>query len=317
MKSLSNTFIDLLPTLKAIEKERRKLLRQSEIVFFIAIGALFLGILAMIFVSMITNDNEKFLVGGFFAFVILICIIIHFMSRYNLKNQYKDKIIPQIINGFDNTFIHSPYDHIDTQHFKDSQLYKQAGHFNGQDHISGYYNGLNFEFSELHAYNYANRGKRSHKKTIFRGLFLVFDVPVPIENEIYILTDSTGEDWLGRMFKNAHKGDYRRVILEDTRFENAFDTYTINENAAIKILSPMLKEYLYKLQHEHYNIRIAINSSIVYVAINWGQQPFLEPKINKTLMEEATLELYLKDLRVILEIIENFKELLPINHISE
>ncbi len=306
MKDISGIYKSIYPTLEIMEAQRLKTLRQGQNIFFIALAII--GLLGVVgFVSFQRIGEVPIVIIIISVATLIIGGGIYIYKREKLKVAYKESVITKVIQSIDDSFRYRHSNYISESQFKTSQLFRTPDRYKGEDYVMGKLDKTDFEFSEINAeYKSSDSDGKSTYHTIFQGFFMIADFHKSFQGHTVVMPDNTGEGWFGRLVKGSTRKGMDLAKMENPIFEAAFDVYTTDQVEARYILSTSMLENILKLKSRFKSeVNIAFFNSCVYVAISWRKDDFLEPKLNKTLLEESTIHHFLDDIWLCLEIIED------------
>ncbi|MEM7014222.1 MAG: DUF3137 domain-containing protein, partial [Verrucomicrobiota bacterium] len=134
---------------------------------------------------------------------------------------------------------------------------------------------------------------KNGRTTRFRGMFLVADVDVGIDDPVWLLprdyvnmkeklgrVSSLLSGFLDRM--NQRKGD--KVQIEDEEFNRLYSVVAENEQTATRLLTAELRHRLIALrQRAGEDVRISFQSNQIAVAL-WTDTDHFDPPLTKSLL---------------------------------
>ena len=291
---------DLLPTLRVLDRERKKNLYR-----------LFLGILLSVAAPIIALYFFFGPVGLMvISFPVWIGVIIYLaISIGNYKKSFKVGIIEQIVRAIDPHLSYNSSKAVDKAHFKHSELFKNSwNEYKGDDYVQGMVGETSLEFSELHVQHVStdSEGRRS-ASTVFRGLFLVADFNKSFKGKTVVLPD-TAEKFLGSIGSMLQSWNITRgelIKMEDVAFEKEFVVYGDDQIEARYILSTSLMERIlaYKKKSNR-PIRFSFIGNKVHVAISYKKSLF-EPRLFRSLLSFKPIQEYFEDLSLAIDLVED------------
>ena len=304
MKSVSSLtdfyYNDLYPTLQKLEKERRDL--KHRIIFStITSTAVFMALAYAI------KSYYEFIV---FIYIALMALLYKFMIK-DYTHEFKMSVIKPLIHAIDKTMLYSSQTHVSNYFFEHSKLFEEADKLSGNDYVKGQIDGINIQFSDIHAQNknQDSKGKESWD-TIFQGLFIVADFNKHFYGETVVLPDSAQNSfgnvighWL--QSKNAARGEL--VKMDNPEFEKVFVVYSSDQIEARYILSHSMMEKLLSFKNKSaHPIYISFTGTHIYMAINYGKDLF-EPSVFHSLFDYKVAMEYVKTLHLAIGIVEELK----------
>ena len=113
-------------------------------------------------------------------------------------------------------------------------------------------------------------GKMTQRVELFKGIFVVADLPSQHTAETYISTDNDRVGFAHRDFWSdlTETGDVKETILEWNEFEKHLHVASSDATAAREILTPDFMQHLYDWWLEHrLNIRISFKGSKMFMLL--------------------------------------------------
>lgn len=304
MKNVSSLtdfyYKDLFPTIKKLESDRKNL-KHRVIFITITVTALF-GLLA-------------YTLKSYYDFILFIYIgVIALVYKFIIKDyrvEFKTKVIKPLIHAIDETLLYSHEAYIPEYLFESSKLFDTADKISGNDFVKGSIDGINIQFSDIHAQkkNQNSKGKDTWS-TIFQGLFIVADFNKHFSSETVVLPDSaqrTFGDLIGHWLQSNNKARDELVKMDDPEFEKEFVVYSSNQIEARYILSHSLMKKLLDFKHRSkHDIHISFIDTKIYIAIDYERDLF-EPSLFHSLLDYKVAMDYVKTLHLALGVAEELK----------
>lgn len=304
MKSISDLtdfyYKNLFPTLEKLENDR-KVLRQKIIV---------VGVIYTLFFAMAAYEFSDYLDYIFFAYAGLGAFIYKFMV-HDYTHDFKMSIIKPLIHAIDDSLLYSSTTHISEYLFNRSDLFSQPDRMSGNDYVKGNIDGINIQFSDIHAEKrHRNSKGRDTWSTIFQGLFIVADFNKHFHGETVVLPDtaqSTFGNLIGNWLQSKNMAREELVKMDDPEFEEEFVVYSTDQVEARYILSHSLmkKLLLFKKRSKH-PISISFIGSHIHMAINYDKDLF-EPSIFRSLLDYKVAMEYVKNLHLAIGVVQELK----------
>ncbi len=290
---------NLSATLKGLE-DRRKKLRDRIIVGFIMLFCV---------AFMVGIKYDIVLLTLFFS--IIISAITYGYITKNYISDFKQSIIKPLIAQIDESLLHLCDSFIPEQTYNNSALFQSANRYSGNDLIKGNIDGVDVEFSQIHAESeHIDRdGKRSYS-TIFKGLFFIAKFNKSFKGRTLVLPDRI-EGIFGNNIahflqsKNFSKDEL--VKMDDVEFEKKFVVYASSQIEARYILSHSLMKNITNLSNKtKRNIHISFVNSHIYIAISYANEIF-RPTIFKSLFDFSVAREYIEVLALLANITKELK----------
>lgn len=287
---------DLKQHLEVFERERRKLVIQSLVVFGILAAA---GVLVGLFLLPIL------------FFVLIGCVIIgaiyYHIAVSGYRSSFKMFLLDKIIK-----FIEPGLDYLPQQGIS-KELFTAAGMFTHridrykcEDMILGKIDKTQLMFSEVHAEYKTGSGKDKHWHTIFKGLFFIADFNKNFHGRTVVLPDTAEKLFgsFGQTLQSWSRSYGQLVKLEDVEFEKEFVVYGTDQIEARYILSPALMERILLYQRKlGTKIYLSFLGSRVFGAISI-QKDLFEPKVFSTLLEFNVIAEYCGQFQLGVSVVE-------------
>lgn len=304
MKSVSSLtdfyYKDLFPALQKLENERKNL-KQRVLFITITITAL-LGLLAYTLKS-----YYDFIL---FLYIALIALVYKFMIK-DYTVAFKTNIIKPLIHAIDETLLYSHAASVPEYLFERSKLFGAADKISGNDFVKGSIDGINIQFSDIHAQKkHQNSKGKDRWSTLFQGLFIVADFNKHFSAETIVLPDSaqrTFGDLIGHWLQSKNASREELVKMDDGEFEKEFVVYSSNQIEARYILSHSLMKKLLDFKHKSkHDIYISFIDTQIYIAIDYERDLF-EPSLFHSLLDYKVAMDYVKTLHLAIGVVEELK----------
>ena len=267
-----------------------------------------------VMVFLVMDGNEKSLAA--FTTVGSLVWLAYFMLSREIRwaKDFKTTIIPRLLERIEPSLDYSPEGQIDSRVFHQSCLYEfsQMYDYDGEDFVTGNLAGVSVSFCELRV---TSGGSKNGTTTHFRGMFLVAQVKIEIDDPVWLLPPDyvRRKDKLGltgRMLSgvldrmNQREGE--KITIEDEEFMKCYSVVTEKEDAAARILSKDLRQKLIDLQSRSgKEVRVSFQNNQIAVALSTDGGHF-EPHLTESALSYKVARRFAEDvshaLRVILAI---------------
>jgi len=309
MKSISHLtdfyYNELYPTLQSLEERRKNIKKRITNI----------GIIYLLFVALISYYiYEHFTVDMLFFFAVFALVGLKILYGYFTKEysiDFKDKIIAPLIYEIDNALHYKPKHHIKADTFRHSKLFLNPDRLHGNDFVSGQIDGINIEFSDLHAEKrHKDSRGREYWESIFQGLFIVSEFNKSFHGETIILPDTAQKlfgDLIGGWLQSNNTTRNELVKMDNPDFEKEFVVYSTDQIEARYILTPSLMQKLlnYKRKTKH-PLYISFIGGKIYMAIEYNDDMF-EASVFHSLLEYKIAMQYVATLHLAVGIVEELK----------
>lgn len=296
----------LYPALEILEKQRKNVRYRVFVT-----GALLTLIFFLIFILFSNSMSSDFLAFLAFAYVGIGTILYKFLTK-NYTKEFKEKIIKPLIHAIDNTLSYFSDTYLPQKHFISSEIFtSHPDRISGNDYVSGKIDGINIEFSDLHAEKKHKDSKgRESWNTIFQGLFIVSEFNKHFKGKTVILPDSaqnTFGDVIGGWLQSNNFSRSELVKMDNSTFEKEFVVYSTNQIEARYILSHALMEKLLTFkQKSRHPLYVSFVGGSIYMAISYNKDLF-EPSVFHSLLDYKIAMEYVKTLHLAISVVEELK----------
>lgn len=307
MKSFNEIYDDLMPHLEQVEAYRTELKEKSKKYMMIGAGLAVVGVIVGFFTTPIVIGIGV-IVGG------IAIAAGYFSPKSKYEKEFKDKVIPALLRGVNETMKYSPKGYISKAKFKSSGIFQQSiDRYNGEDHIQGTIDKTDVEFSELHAqYKSTTTDSKGRRKTtyhtFFKGLYLIADFHKEFKTRTVVLPDNAEKMLGGVIGKWFQKVNFTRddlIYMEDPEFEKEFVVYGKDQVESRYILSThMMRDILELKKRFNCPIFLSFVNSEVHLAIYW-KKDILEPKFSKEITDSAEIKLFYDELSACFQLVED------------
>lgn len=309
LSELTDFYYKVLYTpLQRLEKERGELRHR-----IVTVGVLFtlFTLIVASFIFNASNGNIDFLMFLGFAYVVVGGIIYKMLTKDYTK-EFKEKIILPLIQEIDSNLNYLPMLHVSQKLFRDSKIFtSDIDRFNGNDLVRGILDGVNIEFSDIHAQKrHKNSKGKDNYSTIFQGLFIVADFHKHFKGTTVILPDtaqSTFGDLIGGWLQSKNISREELVKMDNSEFEREFVVYGSDQVEARYILShTLMDKLLHFKKRSNHPIYISFIGGYIHMAIEYNKDLF-EPSVFRSLLDYKIAMEYVQTLHLCLSIIDELK----------
>lgn len=304
MKSVSELsdfyYKNLFPTLQKLEKDREQLKHR-----IVLVAVLFTTV--TLFIALALKNYYEFILFAYIA----IGAIIYRILVHDYTYEFKTGIIKPLINAIDKNLTYSLDLHVSEYLFEHSKLFSSPDKISGNDYVKGSIDGVNIEFSDLHAQKREKNSKgQENWSTIFKGLFIVADFNKHFYGQTVVLPDTaqnTFGDIIGHWLQSNNAARDELVKMDDPESENEFVVYSTDQIEARYILShSLMKKLLLFKKKSKEDIYISFTGTHIYMAINY-QKDLFEPSVFRSLLEYKIAMEYVQTLHLAISVVEELK----------
>jgi len=233
--------------------------------------------------------------------------------QYNYRRHFKHKLIQPILAEVAPTLVYQSLGTLSTPELWASGLLEQAGEVEGSDLVRGRIEGVECKFAYVEAFSVEEKGEKSRRSRLFRGLLFVADFPKPFSGQVLIVPDRL-EPMLGPLAHslqslNRSKGDL--VKLEDPEFEGLFAVYTApGTGQQIQARYLLSTSFMHRLSRFRRALGRPLLASLsygkLYLAIPTSANP-LDPPLLRKAVEIAKVREYVEALELMLGLVEELR----------
>ena len=298
----------LYPTLQELENDRKHLRYRIIVVGMIVT---FIAILIAISMKDIIAHNLDLLFFMGAAYIGIGAIVYKFLIKDYTK-EFKEKVIAPLIKEIDSNLQYTRAIHVPMHLFNRSKIFTQKpDRFNGNDFVKGKIDGVDIQFSDIHAEKeYKDSKGRRHYDTIFRGLFIVSEFNKNFKGRTVVLPDiaqNTFGDLLGGWLQSNNINRKELVKMDNPKFEKEFVVYSTDQIEARYILSHALMEKLLTFQkRSKHPLCISFVGGSIYIAIKSNEDQF-EPSIFHSLLKYKIAMEYVNTLHLATGVVQELK----------
>lgn len=298
---------ELYPTLEKFEEKRKKLKFQIIFLFIIILW----NALTIYFFFF---SDENYAIDVLPIFIVLIVSSGFYLFKYlkrDYRKEFKKEVISPLIKQLDPKLSYSQNLHISKNLFVNSQLFKQADKYSGNDFILGQIDSTKIQFSDVHAQKkYKDSKGKTHYSTIFQGLFVVADFNKTFYGETVILPDTAQNAFgniIGSWLQSKNISRSELVKMDNTLFEKNFVIYSTDQIEARYILSHTFMQRILNLKEKiNHDLYISFVKNNINIAIDYNKDLF-EPTMFTSLLNDEITKEYINTLVLVVSIVEELK----------
>lgn len=309
LSELTDFFYDELhPDLHKLEQERKVLANRLTLIGVI-IAIFSLGISYAMFTHSHTF-SETDLAPVVIGLALFTWAKRHFSKDY--AHAFKDKIIHPLIKQIDITLQYNKTRHISEHAFRRSRLFrKKIDRFQGNDLVKGKIDGVELQFSDVHAqYESRDSKGRSSWHTIFQGLFIIADFNKDFQGHTTILPDKAEKLFgklIGSWLQRYNAAQESLIKMDDPTFEQHFVVYGTHQIEARYILThSLMKRLLDFKRRSAVPLYISFTDQQIYLALEY-QKDLFEPTIFSSLLDYKSVKEYISTLQLAIGITQELK----------
>jgi hypothetical protein len=291
---------DLKRDLAEFERQRRKIVSHSMIVFGVLAVAGIVGALLLM---------RQGIQPVFLLFILIGCIIIggvyYYIAGMDYRSGFKEVILQKLITFVEPGLEYLPGRGISQPMFEAARLFlHHIDRYKCEDMIQGKVGKTEIAFSEVHAEykttTSTGKSQQTQWHTIFKGLFFIADFNKDLHGRTVVLPDTAEKLFglFGQTLQSWSSSYGQLVRLEDVEFEKEFVVYGTDQIEARYILSPALMERIL-LFHRKVGRKIYLSflGPKVFAAIP-VQENMFEPKMFSSILEFNVIAEYYAQLQL-------------------
>lgn len=141
-----------------------------------------------------------------------------------------------------------------------------------EDQVSGIYQGVRLQMTDLHLREESGSGKDRREVTVYRGPVFSFSFPKRFNGSTVIKADGS---LIGNLLGRIGMGGRERIALEDPEFEKCFEVYGTDQVEARYLLTPAFMQHLMDLRQSlGERMQAAFDGDSLYIVANNGSDRF-------------------------------------------
>ncbi len=276
----------LMPDLKRLDKDRKKVDRRVLLIGLITVALL---ILESKFIPENAGD-WKFMVQ---PITIVLGFVAISVASKKYRHRFKADIIRKIAAFVDEDLTYEPEGYVSRDEFTNSGIFQKfCEDYKGEDYFKGHIGKTAIEFSELVGRHVTTSGSGSNKKRhyhlVFKGVFMVADFNKDFQGKTVVLPDKA-EKLFGKSGQKLQAISERGQLikLEDPEFEKEFVVYGDDQVEARYLLTPLLMQQIVEFKRKwKTNVYLSFRDSKLYIAIKLSKNLF-ETRLFKSIVDYA------------------------------
>ncbi|MEG2610563.1 MAG: DUF3137 domain-containing protein [Bacilli bacterium] len=282
-------------SVEELESLRKKVIKKSIIASSICITILVLSAI----LYLITKVILILTIGSMIGLIIAIRIISKVTKQF--KVAFKNTFILKTLNSVFSDLVYIPEKGIEKSVIENTNMMYMGNQYSSNDYISGKYKTVKVETADVDIVEVTKSSDRSYSRTVFRGRWMIFDFNKSFQANIQVCQKGFKNAKLSNFFK---KTKYKKILLEDQKFNNNFDIYAQDEHDAFYILTPSLMEKIkYLVNNTDGRILLCFIDNKLHVGIANGKDSF-EYNIFKKIDEAKIIDLVGKEIMVITDFVD-------------
>lgn len=228
-----------------------------------------------------------------------------------VKKEYKQKVIPKIINFVDQRLKYNPTDGIGKHEFEMSGLFGRYSNYRSEDLVYGMMGEVDIRMSDIECTRSGRRGSSS--TTVFKGFYIISKLEEKISSAViikpaFILGDelkNMAAKFLGKNLVEAigKKFDMEDVQIGNEEFDKAYLVKSASAEVARSLLTPMLIRVIMSFQKE-LNLPVSFSFFDNQIHIAVSNVDLFEADVNTSFLEKDISKQYFGYLNLAFGIVE-------------
>ena len=295
---------DLRAPLSRLERERKRIVWMT---LLQAVGLTVVNVL----VFLVMEGNERSLAA--FTTVGSLVWLGYFALSKDVRwaKEFKTTIIPPLLHRIESSFAYSPEGKIESRVFDATGLYEfsQTYDYDGEDLVTGTLGGIPVSFCELRV---TSGGSKNGRTTRFRGMFLVAEMDVGIDDAVWLLPEdyvSIREKMgpvsrlLSGVLDRMSQRSGEEIELEDGEFMGLYSVVAEERETAARLLTEELRQKLIILRRRAgKDVRVSFQPNQVAVAL-WTDGGHFEPHLTKSVLSYKVARRFAEDVSHALSVV--------------
>ena len=235
-----------------------------------AINKTIICIFTFILIGLLLYPFLSFTAIGLFIPGIIISVFITRKEKVDFNKLYKQIVVVESIKQICSKVTYDSENGIKMETIKNANLMFNGDIFNSFDYITGIYNNIQFEMSDILIQNESTDSDGTTYNTIFNGTWFIFNLNKGFKSNVHIYRKGFNNVLRFVLYSNKER-KVTKIDVQNKDFNKTFKVYALNEIDAnniltintinnIKELSSKINGKLY-LNFEGKSLHIAINNS--------------------------------------------------------
>lgn len=313
-------------TLQPLEQMRKKI-AVKVFLWLLVVGAVFiLGMVALtiggVYLYNLTSTDkgtDLILVMGVFWAVFLFMAVFYFIRYKNAVQkhflldseygeQYRKEVVAKSVSELGGGLTYNPENGISMIDFSNSgfPMFAKPDRYASYGAIKGQIGKTDFIFSEVLAESITEDGHNNRQYTeLFRGVFFIADLRKQISSATIIYPDAM-KYFKRLLFPNYGNGGFKKVGLEDVRFEKYFEVFGTDQVEARYLLSPALMSRIVGFkQKTKMQMQFSFIGNKVYFGLFYSAGKGLyKPPLFTSVYNQKPLRNYIASLKFMIDIVK-------------
>ncbi|MBQ7660290.1 MAG: DUF3137 domain-containing protein [Alphaproteobacteria bacterium] len=226
------------PLLKNDENLRKTYL--SRFWLFVLLAAFVIPV-CIIGIYVANHLFEKNINEGLVLFVAAFFICLIYSPYKAFKKKVKNNVMPLFARFFEG-FSYQREKPLPKKHILKSKIFTSLQNVAAEDCFSGTYSGFGVQICEQSLQDVQSGAKKTRQTTVFQGIIIALELNKNFSTQTLVLKSS------GLFGRFQHLDGFSKIKLDNAAFNSVFNVYTLNENEARHILTPLFLEALLDLK---------------------------------------------------------------------
>ncbi|MCX6733588.1 MAG: DUF3137 domain-containing protein [Candidatus Peregrinibacteria bacterium] len=221
---------------------------------------------------------------------------------HKYRSNVKEGIVAELVTFFGELSF-SESRKLDTQLLEDSGIVPGFTTYNGGDHLSGNYDGVDMEMCEVEL---KQKGNKDREYVVFKGEMFHIKLKKTFTGKTIVKKDS---GFLGNAFGGIFT-KLERVKLEDPKFEKEFEVYGTDQVEARYLLTTAFMERLLTLRDtfdKNGTIQCEFSNDHLFITIATNRDLFEAGPIEESCLDTEDIHIFLSQMESVFQVIEVLK----------
>lgn len=235
-------------------------------------------------------------------------LVRHFVLNSEYGKMYRKEVVAKAVSELKGELIYDAEGGISRSGFTASgfPMFENPARYSSYGGIRGKIGKTDFVFAEVFAEQISESSSYKEQYTdLFRGVFFIADIRKEIKGATIIYPDMMKYFSFLLFPKNGESG-FKKVNLEDVRFEKYFEVFGTDQVESRYILSPALMSRIVNFREKNKKqMQFSFIGDKVYFGIHYPVRKSLyKPPLFSSVYNQKPLKNYISDLKFMLEIIK-------------
>ncbi|MCQ2422023.1 MAG: DUF3137 domain-containing protein [Lachnospiraceae bacterium] len=271
--------------LSSLERERSALIPP------VLIGSAICVVAFIMFIGGIGMQNFGTILFGLLLAVIG---ILYFMLAYSPKHKayekhYKDSIVTATFEEAFGKISYLADEGFSKDMIRETGFMQLGNRYHSEDLITGAYNGIRFQRSDVLIQDHRSNGKSSYTVTYFQGRWITMSSNKHFNFDLQLIQAGFGYTQKKSSIFTRATDRRHKVEFENEEFNNRFTCYCQNDQEAFYLITPHIMEALMNYTAlVNGKVMIGFHNNLIHLAVETGTDT-LEPSLWSPLTYEKDI----------------------------